>query len=48
MQLLITVPSHGSHCAKAFGSRLQTLATVRKQYDPTDRLLNSYFKSLLT
>jgi hypothetical protein len=33
---------------KAFGSRLQTLATVRKQYDPTDRLLNSYFKSLLT
>ena len=32
---------------KAFGSRLQTLATVRKQYDPTDRMLNPYFRMLL-
>ena len=32
---------------KAFGSRLQTLADVRKQYDPTNRMLNSYFSGLL-
>jgi len=33
---------------KAFGSRLQTLANVRKQYDPNDRMLNDYFRTLLS
>jgi FAD/FMN-containing dehydrogenase len=32
---------------QALGSRLQTLADVRKQYDPTNRMLNSYFSGLL-
>jgi FAD/FMN-containing dehydrogenase len=32
---------------KAFGTRLQTLSDARKQYDPTNRLLNSYFAGLL-
>lgn len=32
---------------KAFGSRLQTFADTRKQYDPNNRLLNAYFQSLL-
>ena len=33
---------------KALGARLQTLAAARKTYDPTDRLLNDYFRDLLT
>ena len=33
---------------KAFGSRLQVLADTRKQYDPNGRLLNDYFRALLT
>ena len=33
---------------KAFGSRLQQFADARKQYDPTDRMLNAYFSSLLS
>ena len=32
---------------KAFGPRLQTLSDTRKKYDPGNRLLNDYFKSLL-
>jgi len=32
----------------AFGSRLQNFAAVRKQYDPTDRMLNDYFRMLLS
>ncbi len=33
---------------KAYGDRLKTLADLRKQYDPTDRLLNDYFRTLLS
>jgi hypothetical protein len=33
---------------KAFGDRLKVLATTRKQYDPQDRLLNKYFRDLLS
>jgi hypothetical protein len=33
---------------KAFGSRLKVLAETRKQYDPDGRLLNDYFRTLLT
>ena len=33
---------------KAFGSRLQDLASTRRLYDPTGRLLNTYFRDLLT
>jgi len=32
---------------KAFGDRLKVLAQTRQQYDPNDRLLNSYFRTLL-
>ena len=32
---------------KAFGSNLQALADARVQYDPKDRMLNNYFRSLL-
>jgi FAD/FMN-containing dehydrogenase len=32
----------------AFGDRLKTFADARKQYDPNDRLLNDYFRMLLT
>ncbi len=32
----------------AFGSRLKVLADTRKQYDPQDRLLNDYFRQLLS
>lgn len=32
---------------KAFGPRLQVLAETRKQYDPSGRLLNDYFRALL-
>ncbi|HEY4354263.1 MAG TPA: FAD-dependent oxidoreductase [Acidobacteriaceae bacterium] len=32
---------------KAYEGRLQILADLRKQYDPTDRMLNDYFRTLL-
>jgi FAD/FMN-containing dehydrogenase len=32
----------------AFGDRLKTLADTRKRYDPNDRLLNDYFRTLLS
>ncbi|HXI99964.1 MAG TPA: FAD-binding protein, partial [Micropepsaceae bacterium] len=32
---------------KAFGDRLKTFAETRRQYDPEDRLLNDYFRTLL-
>ena len=31
---------------KAFGQRLETFKEYRKQYDPQDRLLNEYFRSM--
>jgi FAD binding domain/D-arabinono-1,4-lactone oxidase len=33
---------------KAFGSRLATLEQTRKQYDPSGRLLNAYFRGILS
>jgi hypothetical protein len=33
---------------KAFGDKLKVLAATRKQYDPQDRLLNLYFRDLLS
>jgi FAD/FMN-containing dehydrogenase len=33
---------------KAYGDRLTTLANTRKQYDPSNRLLNDYFRTLLS
>jgi FAD/FMN-containing dehydrogenase len=33
---------------KAFGSRWQTFADTRRQFDPGDRLLNEYFRALLS
>ena len=33
---------------KAFGDKLKGLAATRKQYDPQNRLLNSYFRDLLS
>ena len=33
---------------KAFGSRLKTLELTRRQYDPSNRLLNDYFRSILS
>jgi len=33
---------------KAFGLKLAIFEETRKQYDPTDRLLNDYFRSLLS
>ena len=33
---------------KAFGSRLQVLDEIRKQYDPEGRLLNDYFRTLFS
>ena len=33
---------------KAYGSKLPVLATARKEYDPHDRLLNAYFRELLS
>jgi hypothetical protein len=33
---------------KSFGDRLQTLADTRRTYDPNNRLMNDYFKGLLT
>ena len=32
---------------KAYGDKLRTLSELRKQYDPQDRLLNDYFRTLL-
>ncbi|ADW69365.1 FAD-binding oxidoreductase [Granulicella tundricola] len=32
---------------KAYGDRLTTMQQTRRSYDPTDRLLNAYFKDLL-
>jgi FAD binding domain len=33
---------------KAFGSRLATLEQTRKRYDPSDRLLNGFFRGVLS
>jgi FAD binding domain/D-arabinono-1,4-lactone oxidase len=33
---------------KSFGDRLQKLADTRRSYDPNNRLMNDYFKNLLT
>jgi FAD/FMN-containing dehydrogenase len=33
---------------KAFGDRLKTFAAARRQFDPGDRLLNGYFRMLLS
>ena len=33
---------------KAFGDRLKTFAETRRKFDPGDRLLNDYFRNLLT
>ncbi len=33
---------------KAFGGRLATLEQTRKQYDPSERLLNAYFRGILS
>jgi hypothetical protein len=33
---------------KAFGDRLKAWNDLRKTYDPNGRLLNNYFKELLT
>jgi UDP-N-acetylenolpyruvoylglucosamine reductase len=36
------------HIEKAFGERLQRFEQYRKRFDPSDRLLNGFFRSLLT
>jgi FAD/FMN-containing dehydrogenase len=33
---------------KVYGERWKTFAAARKQFDPTDRLLNDYFRAFLT
>ena len=33
---------------RAFGSRLDTIEAARRGYDPENRLLNDYFKTLFT
>jgi hypothetical protein len=33
---------------KALGNRLQTFAAARRTYDPADRLLNNYFRDMLS
>jgi FAD/FMN-containing dehydrogenase len=33
--------------ARAFGDRLKVIANTRREFDPTNRLLNDYFKELL-
>ena len=33
---------------KAYGDKLATFNAARKQYDPNDRLLNTYFRTLLS
>ena len=43
--------SHGitrEQAKKAFGERLISFEQTRKQYDPTNRLFNHYFRDLLT
>lgn len=37
-----------AYAQKSMGDRLKQFAAARKQYDPNDRLLNDYFKDLLT
>jgi len=32
---------------KAFGDRIATFDSYRRRFDPTDRLLNDYFRKLL-
>ena len=32
---------------KAFGDRIATFESYRKRFDPTDRLLNDYFRKLV-
>ena len=32
----------------AYGDKLATLEAARKQHDPANRLLNDYFRTLLT
>jgi hypothetical protein len=32
---------------KAYGDKLAVLNNARKKYDPEDRLLNDYFRTLL-
>ena len=33
---------------QAFGTKLAQIAQTRKQYDPSGRLLNDYFRGLLS
>ena len=33
---------------QAFGTKLTQIAQTRKQYDPSGRLLNDYFRGLLS
>jgi FAD/FMN-containing dehydrogenase len=33
---------------RAFGGRLETFEEYRRRYDPTDRLLNAYFRERLS
>jgi len=37
----------GPQARRAFGARLDTLETYRRQYDPEDRLLNEFFAEIL-
>jgi hypothetical protein len=32
---------------KAYGDKLKQFSDLRKQYDPNDRMLNDYFRTLL-
>jgi D-arabinono-1,4-lactone oxidase len=32
---------------KAYGDRLTVMQTTRRQYDPSGRLLNDYFRTLM-
>ena len=36
-----------SQAKKAFGQRLETFKKSREQYDPDNRMLNEYFKSMM-
>ena len=33
---------------KAYGDKITAFESTREQYDPNDRLLNNYFRTLLT
>jgi hypothetical protein len=33
---------------KAYGDKITAFESMRKQYDPNDRLLNNYFRTLLS